>query len=145
MFSKKIAVLLVVAVLLGLVAACGGAAPEPEVVTVVETVIVEKEVEGETVTVVETVEVEKEVIKEVEVEKLVEVAPEDPDAGRIRVDAVTGTEPPSLDPSLATDTTSPAPTQDSAPIPSSRRAPPTPPPAGLRPPAAPRCARSGPG
>jgi oligopeptide transport system substrate-binding protein len=106
MFSKKIAVLLVVAVLLGLVAACGGAAPEPEVVTVVETVIVEKEVEGETVTVVETVEVEKEVIKEVEVEKLVEVAPEDPDADRIRVDTIVGTEPPSLDPSLATDTTS---------------------------------------
>jgi oligopeptide transport system substrate-binding protein len=104
MFSKKIAILLVVAVLLGLVAACGGAAPEPEVVTVVETVVVEKEVQGETVTVVETVEVEKEVIKEVE--KIVEVAPEDPDAGRIRLDTVVGTEPPTLDPSLATDTTS---------------------------------------
>ncbi len=104
MFSKKIAFLLVVAVMLGLVAACGGAAPQPEVVTVVETVIVEKEVQGETITVVETVEVEKEVIKEVE--KIVEVAPEDPDAGRITLDTVIGTEPPTLDPSLATDTTS---------------------------------------
>ena len=104
MSSKKIAFLLVVAVMLGLVAACGGAAPQPEVVTVVETVIVEKVVEGETVTVVETVEVEKEVIKEVE--KIVEVAPADPDAGRVRLDTVIGTEPPTLDPSLATDTTS---------------------------------------
>ena len=102
MFSKKIAILLVVAVLLGLVAACTAAAPQPEVVTVVETVIVEKEVEGETVTVVETVEV----VKEVEVEKVVEVAAEDPDAGRIKVDTVISTEPPSLDPALATDNVS---------------------------------------
>ncbi len=84
MFSKKIAVVLVVAVmlgLLGLVAACGGAAPQPEVVTVVETVVVTKEVQGETVTVVETVEVEKEVIKEVEVEKeVIKEVEVDPDA-----------------------------------------------------------------
>ena len=41
-------------------AACGGAeAPEPQ--TIIETVIVEKEVAGETVKVVETVEVMKEV------------------------------------------------------------------------------------
>jgi len=106
MLSKKVALLVVVMVMLGLVAACGAAAPEPEVVTVVETVIVEKEVEGETVTVVETVEVEKEVIKEVEVEKIVEVAPEDPNANRVRLDTVVGTEPPSLDPSLATDSVS---------------------------------------
>ena len=46
--------------------ACGGAAT-PETITVVETVIVEKE--GEVVTVVETVEVEV----EKEVEKVVEV------------------------------------------------------------------------
>ena len=48
-------------------AACGGAAA-PETITVVETVVVEKEVQGETVTVVETVVVEKEVEKVVEVE-----------------------------------------------------------------------------
>ncbi|RMF00410.1 MAG: peptide ABC transporter substrate-binding protein [Chloroflexi bacterium] len=100
MFSKKIALLLVVAVVMGLIAACGGAAPQPETVTVVETVVVEKVVEGETKTVVETVEVVK------EVEKVVEVAPEDPDANRVRLDAVIGTEPPSLDPALGTDTTS---------------------------------------
>ena len=95
--SKKIVLLLVVSLVLALVAACGGAA-SPETVTVVETVVVEKE--GETVTVVETVEVVK------EVEKIVEVAPEDPDAGRVKVNTVIGTEPPSLDPSLATDSTS---------------------------------------
>ena len=38
---------------------CASTTPTPEVVTVVETVIVEKEVEGETVTIIETVEVEK--------------------------------------------------------------------------------------
>lgn len=47
----------------------GCASPSPEVI--VETVIVEKEVEGETVTVIETVEVEK----IVEVEKVVEATP----------------------------------------------------------------------
>ena len=62
----KALVLLMSVAALAVIAACG-AAPEPQTVTVVETVIVEKE--GETVTVVETVEVEKEVIKEVEVEK----------------------------------------------------------------------------
>ncbi|MDX1523140.1 MAG: ectoine/hydroxyectoine ABC transporter substrate-binding protein EhuB, partial [Anaerolineae bacterium] len=61
-------VFLAVALVLPLVAACGAAAT-PETITVVETVVVEKEVEGETVTVVETVEVEK----EVEVEKVVTV------------------------------------------------------------------------
>lgn len=105
MFSKKSLLLIAVMALLGILAvACGSA--QPETITVVETVVVEKEVEGETVTVVETVEVEKEVVKEVEVEKIVEVAPEDPDADRVRLDTVVSTEPPSLDPSLATDTTS---------------------------------------
>ena len=100
MFSKKIALLLGAMVVLSLVAvACGGAA-QPQTVTVVETVVVTKEVQGEPVTVVETVEVVK------EVEKVVEVAPEDPDAGRVKLDTIIGTEPPSLDPSLATDTTS---------------------------------------
>jgi hypothetical protein len=46
-FSKKLVLFLIVAILLGLLAACGAAAePTPETVTVVETVIVEKEVEG---------------------------------------------------------------------------------------------------
>ena len=50
------------------IAAC--AQPTPEVITetVIETVVVEKVVEGETITVVETVEVVKEVEKVVEVE-----------------------------------------------------------------------------
>jgi|GEM_PF-164799 len=64
---------LVTAFMLPLVAACGAAAT-PETVTVVETVVVEKQVEGETVTVVETVEVEKVVEKEVEKVVTVEVA-----------------------------------------------------------------------
>ncbi|GAB4424086.1 MAG: oligopeptide ABC transporter substrate-binding protein OppA [Anaerolineae bacterium] len=107
MFSKKVALFLVVALAMGIIAACG-AQPTPETITVVETVVVEKEVQGETVTVVETVEVVKEVevVQTVEVEKIVEAAPEDPDAGRVTLDTVVGTEPPSLDPALATDTTS---------------------------------------
>ncbi len=77
---KKITMLLVVFALLALIAACGPA-PTPETVTVVETVVVEKEVEVEKeVKVVETVEVEveKEVVKEVEVEKVVTVEVEAP-------------------------------------------------------------------
>jgi peptide/nickel transport system substrate-binding protein len=69
MRQKWLLLLLVAAIMAG-IAACGGAA-QPETITVVETVIVEKEVEGETVTVVETVVVEKEV--QVEVEKVVTV------------------------------------------------------------------------
>jgi len=73
---SKILILLISAATLAAVAACG-AAPTPETITVVETVVVEVEKEGETITVIETVEVEKvvevevekEVIKEVEVEK----------------------------------------------------------------------------
>ncbi|RME78905.1 MAG: peptide ABC transporter substrate-binding protein, partial [Chloroflexi bacterium] len=100
--SKKLILMVVVMAMLGAIAVACGAQPAPE--KVVETVVVTKEVQGETVTVVETVEV----VKTVEVEKEVvkEVAPEDPDAGRVRLDTVIGTEPPSLDPSLATDTTS---------------------------------------
>lgn len=71
-FSKPL-VFLVSAVTLALLAACGAAAT-PETITVVETVVVEKE--GETVTVVETVEVEKVVEVEKEVEKVVEVEKE---------------------------------------------------------------------
>jgi oligopeptide transport system substrate-binding protein len=102
MFSKKAVLIFVTTILLSLVAACGAA--QPETVTVVETVVVEKEVQGETVTVVETVVVEKEVEVVKEVEK--EVAPADPDAGRVTLRTVVGTEPPTLDPSLVTDTTS---------------------------------------
>jgi hypothetical protein len=69
MRQKWLLLLLVAAIMAG-IAACGGAA-QPETISVVETVIVEKEVEGETVTVVETVVVEKEV--QVEVEKVVTV------------------------------------------------------------------------
>jgi peptide/nickel transport system substrate-binding protein len=76
MLSKRTALLLfTVTVLMTLLAAQCGAPPTAEVIVekVVETVIVEKEVEGETVTVVETVEVEKEVVVTVEVEKEVVV------------------------------------------------------------------------
>ena len=65
---KHIFVLLVVSLVLPVVAACGG-----ETQTVVETVVVEKEVEK---TVIETVEVEKEVIQEVEKVVTVEVEAE---------------------------------------------------------------------
>ncbi len=64
MFSKRTALLLfLVTVLLTLLAAQCGATPTPE--TIVQTVVVTKEVAGETVKVVETVEVVKEVEKEV--------------------------------------------------------------------------------
>ncbi len=76
MFSKKAFLLLVTVALLSVIAAQCGAA-QPQTVTVVETVVVEKEVQGETVTVVETVEVVKEVEKVVTQEVVKEV---DPDA-----------------------------------------------------------------
>ncbi len=82
MFKQKSVVLLALFVILGLIAAQCGPPPTPETITVVETVIVEKEVEGETITVIETVEVEVEVevveTVEVEVEKIVEVEAEAP-------------------------------------------------------------------
>jgi oligopeptide transport system substrate-binding protein len=100
MFSKKTATavaLLSVLVLLLVVAAQCGAPATPQ--TVVETVVVEKA--GETV--VETVVVEK----TVEVEKMVEVTPTPvPAETKVTLDLVVGTEPPTLDPSLSTDTTS---------------------------------------
>jgi oligopeptide transport system substrate-binding protein len=98
MFSKKtVLALLSTLVLLLVVAAQCGAPATPQ--TVVETVVVEKA--GETV--VETVVVEK----TVEVEKMVEVTPTPvPAEERVTLDLVVGTEPPSLDPSLATDSTS---------------------------------------
>jgi peptide/nickel transport system substrate-binding protein len=76
MLSKKILLFLLVMVLLGVVAAQCGAQPEPQ--TIVETVIVEKEVEVPGETVVETVEV---VVKEtVVVEVPAEAAPADENA-----------------------------------------------------------------
>jgi oligopeptide transport system substrate-binding protein len=71
MFSKKVVLLLVTIAILSIIAVgCGGA--QPQTVTVIETVVVEKEVQGETVTVVETVvvEVEKEVVSEVDPDAL---------------------------------------------------------------------------
>jgi ribose transport system substrate-binding protein len=66
MNRNKILVLISILVLLSVaLAACTS---EPETVTIVETVVVEKEVEGETVTIIETVVVEKEVETVVEVE-----------------------------------------------------------------------------
>jgi len=75
----KIRIMLAVTfVLIGVLLLAGcGPAPEPETITVVETVVVEKEVQGETITVVETVEV----IKEVEVVKEVEVMAEEEAVG----------------------------------------------------------------
>jgi peptide/nickel transport system substrate-binding protein len=67
--KQRFWLLLILTVTLTAVAACTGATPEVITKTVVETVVVEKEVEGETVTVIETVEV----VKEVEVEKVVTV------------------------------------------------------------------------
>jgi oligopeptide transport system substrate-binding protein len=105
MISKKTVLLVAVIAVLTLIAALCGAAPPPETITVIETVVVTQEVEGEVVTVVETVEVVKEVVTTVEVE-----VPGEMPAGDME-DKVTlhwniGTEPPSLDPSLATDTSS---------------------------------------
>ncbi len=67
--SKVLMLILAFIILSALVVACDTG--EPETITVVETVVVEKE--GETITVVETVEVEKEitVVETVEVEKII--------------------------------------------------------------------------
>ncbi len=103
MFSRKTVLLVLVIAMLAVIAAQCGAAPTPETITVVETVVVEKVVQGETITVVETVE--KEVVVTKEVEKIVEVN-NDPWAGKVTLNWNLGTEPPTLDPALASDTTS---------------------------------------
>jgi peptide/nickel transport system substrate-binding protein len=67
MNRKQLLLLLLVVVMMAFIAACGGA--QPETVTVVETVVVEKEVVKEVEVpkeVTKVVEVEKEVVKEVE-------------------------------------------------------------------------------
>ena len=88
MKHKNWLIFIITVVALTLVAACGQAAA-PETITVVETVIVEKEVEkvveGETITVVETVIVEQEV--EVEKEVVVTATPEPVDTGPTPVPA----------------------------------------------------------
>ncbi|MEA3337817.1 MAG: peptide ABC transporter substrate-binding protein [Chloroflexota bacterium] len=99
MLSKKWAVLIAVLIISSIVlTACP--TPTPEVVTVKETVVVTEEVK-----VVETVIVTEE--KVVTEEKIVEVTPI-PDAGmeKTTMHWNLGTEPPTLDPALASDTTS---------------------------------------
>ncbi len=87
---KRLIVLLGVIAILAVLAACAGATPETVtvvetvVVEKVETVVVEKEVEGEIVTVVETVVVEKEVEVEVEKEVIVVATPEPKEAVVLR-------------------------------------------------------------
>jgi len=79
LFSKKIAMLLLATLILGALSLMTACNTQPQTITVVETVVVEKEVQGETITIVETVEVVKEVevekivTQEVEVEKVVEI------------------------------------------------------------------------
>ena len=57
---KRLLIPLFLLLLMPVITACGAVAPQT--ITVIETVVVEKEVEGETITIVETVEVEKEVV-----------------------------------------------------------------------------------
>lgn len=97
--QKKTIMLVLIALLLSglLLVAC--ATPEPETVEVIKTVVVTEVVEGEVVEIVETVVVVETV--EVEVE-----APVEEVAEPVTLHWNWGTEPPTLDPSLATDTTS---------------------------------------
>jgi len=76
MLKVRLIALFVTCALLALTAAQCGPAPTPEVITKVETVIVEKEGEKVVETVVVEKEVEKVVTQQVEVEKIVEVTPE---------------------------------------------------------------------
>jgi oligopeptide transport system substrate-binding protein len=105
MFSRKLAILAVLVMIAPIVLAACGPTPEPVVIketsVVVETVVVEKE--GETVV--------QEVTSVVEVEKVVTAtpAPEPTEAPPVTLEGLwypVGTEPPTLDTQLATDTTS---------------------------------------
>ncbi len=112
MFSKKWIVLIALVAIAAMILPACAPPPTPEVIVkevpvekvVVETVIVEKEVPVEK-KVVETVIVEKEVKKEVKVEVVVTATPV-PVEEKVTLDTVIGTEPPTLDPARATDTTS---------------------------------------
>jgi len=113
MFNKKWAILLAVMIIASLVlSACAPAEPQVIEKVVKETVVVEKEVVVEKA-VKETVVVEKEVVVEVEKEVAVEVEKEVvvtatplPTEDLITLDWNYSTEPPTLDPALAEDTTS---------------------------------------
>jgi len=96
MHKVKIFVVMI-AILLGSILLVSCATPEPQTIEVVKTVVVTEIVEGEVVEVVVTEIVE--VIVEVEAEVEVEAKP-------ITLNWNFGTEPPTADPSLATDTTS---------------------------------------
>ena len=98
MVSKKMGMIFGLLIIASMVlAACP--APTPEVQTVVQTVVVKE-------TVVETVKETVETVKEVVQEKIVEVTPT-PEGGQKVVSQYNlASEPPTLDPSLATDTTS---------------------------------------
>lgn len=103
MLNKKWSMILaLVTISTFLLAACTPAETQVETVVVTQVVVetVEVEVEGE----VQTVEVTKEV--EVEVTREVIVEAEEPVDDRVSLDFNLGAEPPTLDPSLATDTTS---------------------------------------
>jgi ABC-type transport system substrate-binding protein len=84
--SKKLAILVVLLMIAPIVLAACGATPEPEVITQIETVVVEQtkivEVEGETVTEVETVVVEVTAVPEPEPE---EPEPGEGEAGPYRI------------------------------------------------------------
>lgn len=98
MISKKWAVvfgLLIIASIM--LAACP--APTPQVQTIVQTVVVKE-------TVVETVEVTVEVVQTVVQEKIVEVTPTPEGGQKVVAQWNLGYDPPSLDPSLATDSVS---------------------------------------
>jgi len=105
MFSKKFSLALaLVTIATLLLGACTPAETQIETVVVTQVVVetVEVEVEGE----VQTVEVTKEVEIEVTREVVVEVEKEGAVDDRVRLAWNLGAEPPTVDPSLATDTTS---------------------------------------
>lgn len=92
MSSRKLALLLAVLAVLSLLAACGGAV-QTEDTTVVETVAVEEETAAQP----EEAEAQPEEA---------EAQPAEAETDRITLDTITGTEPPTIDPALATDSTS---------------------------------------